>query len=69
MLDFCLAILRARKEALEKARAFMQAGNLQAADQAFQRAVDVTPLMTRDVIQVSALMKGRRGWHCLALNG
>lgn len=44
---------RSRREAREKAHAHLAAGNVSAAVECFQRAVDVTPAMAKLVIEVS----------------
>jgi exonuclease 1 len=44
---------RSRQEALEAALRHMHAGRLDAADKEFAKAVDVTPLMARELVLVS----------------
>lgn len=43
---------RSRREAREKAAAHVAAGNLAAALECYQRAVDITPAMAKAVIEV-----------------
>lgn len=51
---------RGRREARERAIAHLQAGNLQAAEECFQRSVDITPRMAKQLIEV---------WTCPILDG
>jgi exonuclease-1 len=48
----CLAALRGRSEALERARQHAENGNASAAKDFYQRAVDVAPWMAKVVMEV-----------------
>jgi hypothetical protein len=47
-------LCRARAEAREKAAAHLAAGNMAAAVECYQRCVDITPAMAKQVIEVSS---------------
>jgi hypothetical protein len=45
-------MLRGRREARERALMHLQAGNLAAAEECYQRSVDITPRMAKQFIEV-----------------
>jgi exonuclease-1 len=55
---------RARQENKQKAAQHLRAGNLSAAYECYQRAVDVTPAMAKHLVEV----RGRTALHCIALH-
>ena len=58
----CILHRRSRRENREKAMAHLMAGNAAAAEECFQRAVDVTPRMAKQVIEVSWHQFGWSHW-------
>lgn len=57
-----LRLCRARAEARDKAAAYLAAGNVAMAQECYQRCVDITPAMAKQVIEVSATQRrSRRG--------
>lgn len=50
---FALCVHSGRREALERARAHAESGNMAAANECYQRAVNITPWMAKVVIEVS----------------
>lgn len=61
----CCNTHRARAEAREKAAAHLAAGNIAAAVECYQRCVDITPAMAKQVIEVRLLrsLLATRSWH------
>lgn len=50
-----LCLYRSREENLAKARAFRAAGNLAAANEHYQRAVDICPAVAKQFMEVCSL--------------